>query len=123
MKKAMTRVLLCSVAWGGLIIGQPIVEARADTLSNCQTINGFWFTKGTKRTICDGVRRPDGSWLRVREFWTPAYWKPLRTSCYGYSYISCTTTGGYHVEQSSSGVESYVVFDHNVLPDEPGHLQ
>ena len=116
MKKTLAALTIAATT----LISPPV--ASADEVSGCVTDRGIWLFKGTARTICDGVRRPDGSWLRAREFWTPAHYKPLRTNCYGYSYISCTTTGGYWVDRASSGVETYVVFDHNVLPDEPGHI-
>lgn len=68
-----------------------------------------------KRTVCDGPRRPDGSWLRARELWTPAGYVPLTCSRY-----SCT--GGYYRQQSTQAYEEYVVFDHNIPPNEPGWL-
>lgn len=101
-----------------------IPSAHADPLSGCETIRGLWLGKGTARDICDGVRRPDGSWLRAREFYTPAYYRDARSSCYGGAYYSsCDFTLGGVVPRRSSGVETYVVFDSNVLPDEPGHLE
>lgn len=117
-RKTLTAAVVIAAALGMT----PAPEARADTVTGCEVISGFWFMKGTKRSICDGALRPDGSWLRAREFWTPAYYKPIRTSCYGSYYVSCTTTGGYWVDRSSDGVETYVVYPDNVLPDEPPHL-
>lgn len=117
MKKLLAGVAIAAAAFA------TAPPANADEVSNCQTIQGFWLFKGTARTICDGVRRPDGSWLRAREFWTPAHWVNGRSSCYGgYSYSSCTYSPGYWQERMSSGAETYIVFDSNVLPDEPGHL-
>lgn len=98
-------------------------DARADTVSGCQVDRGLWLFKGTARSICDGEFRPDGSWLRAREFFTPAHYVPLPSYCSGGRYYSsCSTSGGYWQDRTSSGVETYVVFDYNVLPDEPGHL-
>ncbi len=97
--------------------------AKADVPSGCQVDRGVWLFKGTTRTICDGEFRPDGSWLRAREFWTPAHYVPLSTYCSGGAYYSsCSTSGGYWQDRTSNGVETYVVFPSNVLPDEPGHL-
>lgn len=117
-----TAALAATAALLGTGLGYA-TQASADTPSGCETIRGFWIFKGTARTICDGERRPDGSWLRAREFWTPAYYRSASSSCYGGSYYSsCSYTPGGVVPRASSGVETYVVFDSNVLPDEPGHL-
>lgn len=77
---------------------------------------------GQQRAICDGPIRADGSWERRRILWTPAHRVPLRTSCYGSSYISCTTTGGYWVDLTVAEDMSYPVTPDTVLPNEPGHL-
>lgn len=98
--------------------------AKADVVSGCEVIRGVWLFKGTARSICDGVRRPDGSWLRAREFFTPAYYRNASSSCYGGAYYSsCSFSPGGVVARQSNGVETYVVFDSNVLPDEPPHLE
>lgn len=90
---------------------------------SCQTTSGIWLFKGTRRDLCDSAIRPDGSWTRLREFYTPAHNVPLTTYCSGgIYYSSCSTSGGYFQPMVSNGVENYVVFPDNVLPDEPGHL-
>lgn len=105
--------LLVFFLYGVLTLVSP--DAKADIQCSTQ----FWWTLGsTQRTICDGPVAGDGSWLRFREFWTPAHYVPV--TCYGRYYISCS--GGYYQERTSKGIESYVVFPDNVLPDEPGHL-
>ena len=71
------------------------------------------------RTVFDGPRRPDGSWERERRIWTPAGYVPRSTYCGTYS---CSSSGGYYREESATGYERYLVFDVNVLPDEPGWL-
>lgn len=97
--------------------------AKADPGIGCERINwGLHILTPQKRTICDGPRRADGSWERWRQLWTPAHYVPLRTSCYGTYSISCTTTGGYAVDDQIWEEQTYVVFDSNVLPDEPGWL-
>ena len=119
----MRKKLASLTLMAGVAMGLAAPPAHADGLSRCEFSVGFWLFKGTNRMICDGVRRPDGSWLRVREFYTPEHYKPLTTYCSGGRYYSsCTTSGGYWVPRASSGQETYVVFDYNVLPDEPGHL-
>lgn len=121
----LTRLLGAVAVAGALTTGALVAPpaASADTLSGCETIRGIWLFKGTARSICDGERRPDGSWLRAREFWTPAHYVSGRSFCSGGAYYSsCTYTPGYWQDRTSSGVETYVVFDSNVLPDEPPHL-
>ena len=98
-------------------------EAHADVVTGCEDIIWFMPFQSTRRAICDGVKRPDGSWLRSRVHYTPRYYKPLTTNCYGSSFISCTTTGGYWVDYNEFSSDQYIVFDHNVLPTEPGHLE
>ena len=86
--------------------------------AGCETIR--WGFLGSQwRTVCDGPRRPDGSWERERRIWTPAGYVPRSTYCGTYS---CSSSGGYYREESTMGYERYVVFDVNVLPDEPGWL-
>jgi hypothetical protein len=118
------RRFLALGAFGAILagtgIGWGIGEAKADP--GCQT--DFWWTLGsTQRTLCDGPTRPDGSWMRAREFWTPAHQVPLSTYCSGgLYYSSCSTSGGYFQQRTSKGVEVYPVTPDTVLPDEPGHL-
>lgn len=117
-----TKVIVAAAVGVGIAF-TPTPTASAEPAVACVTDSGFWIFKGTKRTICDGAKRPDGSWLRNREFWTPSYWKPFSCSTYGGSSYSTTTCdGGYRVPQRTNGVEDYIVFDYNVLPDEPGWL-
>lgn len=95
-------------------------EASADP-AGCTT--DLWgFLGSQRRTICDGPILPDGSWSRGRLFWIPAHQVPLRTSCSGTYYVSCTSTGGYFQPYTEIGLETYWVTPDTVLPDEPGHL-
>ena len=94
----------------------PVAQAAPDL--GCESIR--WGFLGSQwRTICDGPRNPDGSWLRARRVWTPAGW--VRGSSYCGTY-SCSYSAGYYREESTTAFESYIVFDSNVLPDEPGWL-
>lgn len=95
-----------------------IGNASAAPGVGCETIR-WGFLGSQRRTICDSPRRPDGSWLRAREIWTPAGYVPLNTYCSSYS---CSSSGGYYRQQSTQGYEEYVVFDSNVLPDEPAWM-
>jgi hypothetical protein len=51
--------------------------------------------------------------------WVPAHYVSASSYCGTYS---CSYGGGYYVNDSVVAKESYVVFDTNVLPDEPGWL-
>jgi len=116
--------LLVGAMLGAMWLADP-AEAKADIqdMGNgivCQTdpapqlLN--WIRK---RTLCDAPVHADGSWVRARGFWTPAHQVPF--SCYGGRYYS-SCSGGYFVDTSKEGNESYIVFPETVLPDEPGHI-
>lgn len=93
-------------------------QAKAEPGVGCETIRWGLFG-GQLRTICDGPRRPDGSWTRERRIWTPEGW--VRGYCTFGTYGSGCSEG-YYRQATVQGYESYVVFDSNVLPDEPGWL-
>ncbi len=93
-------------------------HAEAAAPVGCETIH-WGFLGGQRRTICDTPKRPDGSWTRAREVWVPAGYVPRSSYCGTYS---CSSSGGYYRERSTVAFETYVVFDSNVLPDEPGWL-
>lgn len=61
----------------------------------------------------------DGSWIRFRMIWTPAHQVPFRTSC---STYTCTSSGGYWVNEQIFSKEKYPVRPETVLPDEPAWL-
>ena len=114
MKKLIIAAL-AALAVAGLT---PAPVVQADSGYGCESIR--WGFLGTQyRTICDGPRRPDGSWQRERRIWVPAGYVPRSTYCGTYS---CSSSGGYYRQESTTGYERYVVFDVNVLPDEPGWL-
>lgn len=115
------RRLLAVVGIGGCVAGAGLAivapDARADTGIGCKT--ELWgFLGSSRRTICDGPVRADGSWERVRVFWTPAHQVPL--TCYGTYFITCN--GGYFVSERVNSTERYFVTQATVLPDEPAHL-
>lgn len=118
MKRAL--IAAAVLAFTGTALAPP---AQADNVSGCQDEFKLIPFQSTRRLICDGDFRPDGSWWRAREFYTPAHQVPLHTYCSGgVYYSSCSTSGGYFQPRTSNGVETYIVFPDNVLPDEPGHL-
>jgi hypothetical protein len=85
----------------------------------CESIH-WGFLGSQLRTICDGPRQADGSWTRARMVWRPAHYVSSSSYCGTYS---CSYTQGYYVDDTVFAKETYVVFDSNVLPDEPGWLQ
>ena len=111
---------LTSVGFGGLLVAGLITATPAEAAPSvgCESIR-WGFLGSQVRTICDGPKRADGSWDREHRIWTPAGYVPRSTYCGTYS---CSSSGGYYRQESTQGYERYVVFDHNVLPDEPGWL-
>jgi hypothetical protein len=127
MNTTRTRALLGAIALGGALaagLTHP-APAHADT-PGCVSqpwLYGGLLGRWTSRIICDGPRRPDGSWTRAREFYAPAYVAPARSSCYGgYYSSSCTFYPAHVVPEFQIGPETYPVTDDTVLPDEPGYI-
>lgn len=128
MKKTLKEVLLAMLITTSIVFSLFAIhaffhgaQARADSSYDpgCERIR-WGFLGSQYRTICDGPIRPDGSWERAREIWTPAGYVPRNTYCSRYG--GCSSYGGYHRAQSTQAFEKYIVFPHNVLHDEPGHL-
>lgn len=120
-----TRLLLAGTAIGAMLAATVIASppANADVVSGCEDTVWLMPFQSTRRAICDGVRRPDGSWLRARVHYTPTHYVPRRVNCTSSRYSSsCTETGGYWVDYREASSDTYIVFDYNVLPTEPGHL-
>ncbi len=121
--KTAAALAVAGAIGAGAVLAAAPAHARPDPDlgPNCDTV--LWgFLGSQRRTICDGPVQPDGSWERKRSVWTPAHQVPTRTSCYGRSYVSCTTYGGYFVDMKINDREQYTVTPDTVLPDEPGHL-
>ena len=121
-KHTLRRTLVAVAAGAALAFTGTAFAAQADADADpgigCETIR-WGFLGSQRRTICDGPRRPDGSWTRGSVVWTPAGYVPRSTYCGTYS---CSSSGGYYREETLQAKETYVVFDSNVLPDEPGWL-
>ncbi|QBI97122.1 hypothetical protein SEA_CHILL_58 [Mycobacterium phage Chill] len=113
-KAAIAGVVMTQVGLGIL----SAAPANADYVMGCERVRwGFLFSG--YRTICDGPRRPDGSWDRTRREWTPAHM--AGGYCSGSRYfVSCTPS--YWVNESTQRLETYPVTDATVLPGEPGWL-
>lgn len=80
-----------------------------------------------RRTICDGPRRADGSWNRVRVLYTPAHTTNASSSCYGTYSVSCTFYPSESYDTAIIERQTYPVSDapgavNLPLPDEPGWL-
>lgn len=97
-------------------VGPPPTASAAPVGEGC--VSDFWMWQGLRsasRMICDGDRRPDGSWERRRGFFDNPYYVPFQCGRY-----SCW--GGYWVPELRV-IESYIVTDATVLPDEPGFIE
>ncbi|AHG24462.1 hypothetical protein PBI_OAKER_71 [Mycobacterium phage Oaker] len=114
MKKIIATAAVGAAVAGALITAP---TASADYVMGCERVRwGFLFSG--YRTICDGPKRPDGSWDRTRREWTPDHW--AGGYCSGYYYISCTPR--YFVPESTQRLETYPVTDATVLPGEPAWI-
>lgn len=110
--------LTSALASGSVIVAH---EAKAYE-PGC--VQQFWMVglRATTRTICDGPVQPDGSWMRARQFYAPAYVTNARTNCYGGGYnVYCTTYPPRQIAEFDQQ-EVYPVTPQTVLPDEPGHI-
>lgn len=115
-RMAVVMLMTFSLLFGGALYFAS--DSKADPGIGCETIR-WGFLGSQLRTICDGPRNADGSWNRARRIWTPAGYVPFRTYCSSYS---CSSSGGYYRAESTQQFELYLVFDSNVLPDEPAWL-
>lgn len=134
MKKAVKEVAVAAIIGASIpaslfCVNQLVAPAKAHAdvpITGCQ--DDLWIMWDSKRRIiCDGPIQADGQYLRVRIRYTAAHTVPLTTSCYGYSYISCTTTGGYFVPYNEAERTSYLVSvnpeaENRKLDNEPEHL-
>jgi hypothetical protein len=115
----MKRPILTFLAAFAIVLGiTPMAQANADPNLGCETIH-WGFLGSQLRSICDGPRQHDGSWMRYRVVWRPAHYVSASSYCGTYS---CSYSGGYYVDDTVFAKANYVVFDANVLPDEPGWL-
>jgi hypothetical protein len=120
--KKLNASALASVSIGAALALASSVDvpvAAADIPSNC--VQQFWMVglRSATRTICDGPIQPDGSWLRARSFYAPAYIAPGYSTCYGYGF--CTFYPAREIAEYKVS-EEYPVTGGTVLPDEPPHI-
>ena len=117
-ENVVTAVLAAGCAVAAMLLASP--DADAAPGDGCMTTGRpvllNWIQK---RTICDGPRRPDGSWERTRAIWTPAHTTSGSSYCGTYS---CSYSPPRSYDESVQEFERYIVFDSNVLPDEPAWL-
>lgn len=114
----MKRWIAATLAAAALSAMTPAV-ATADPIGGCERVAWGFLGLTQKRTICDGPRRPDGSWERHRRIWTPAGYVSGSSYC---GYYSCSFSQGYYRDESTQELLTYIVFDDNVPPGEPGWL-
>lgn len=106
--------------WAVHAVATPV--AKAEPEAGCETVGwginlfGNWTQR---RTICDGPRRPDGTWERARAIWTPAGYVPRSTYC---GTWSCSSSGGYWRDETIQAYEKYITSDTTLPPNEPGWL-
>lgn len=114
----MKKLIIGGVAALAIALGIAPTAQASPSGMGCETIH-WGFLGSQLRTICDGPRQGDGSWMRYRVVWRPAHYVAASSYCGTYS---CSYSGGYYVDDTVFAKENYVVFDSNVLPDEPGWL-
>lgn len=123
--KVPVRRFLAAMASAAVVVGTGSLwaaEAKADGyVMGCERIGWGFFMSGY-RTICDGPKRPDGSWDRTRREWTPAHW--YTPYCSSRAWI-CPSP--YFVGESTQRFETYPVSDapgaeNAPLQGEPGWL-
>ncbi|UJD20966.1 hypothetical protein SEA_HARRYHOUDINI_38 [Mycobacterium phage HarryHoudini] len=97
--------------------------ANADEYdTGCEHIR-WGFLGSQVRTVCDGPRRPDGSWQRGRLISIPSHTLPARSTCSVGSYSStCTYREAQDVDMRVIEKVFYDVTDETIPPGEPGWL-
>jgi hypothetical protein len=120
MNKCPLVLVACAVA--PIIAIGVAAPAKADYTNGCEAIDWGFLGRDT-RTVCDGPRRPDGSWDRGRLFNSGGYWLPARTTCSGGSYSStCYSYEKTYLEWREIGRDFYVLTDDIIPFGEPGWL-
>ena len=123
MQKLISAPLLATAAACAVIAAPP---ANADQLpAGC--VSQFWMYggllgRGTTRYICDDPVQADGSWMRTRLFYAPAYVANATSSCYSSTWSSNCTYYPAHQVDEFVVKDIYRVAPDAILPDEPGHI-
>ncbi|WXX09746.1 hypothetical protein [Mycobacterium phage MS619] len=102
-------------------IAAPTANADDDYDVGC-AFDRWGFLGSQVRTICDGPKRPDGSWHRGRIIDIPAHVNPARTTCSGTYSVTCTSYDKEYVDRREIEKVFYDVTDDTVPPGEPGWL-
>lgn len=100
-------VITMAIVFGLYAISQ-MASARADYNMGCERVTWGTFGSGW-RDICDGPKRPDGSWDRTRREWTPAHW--YTPYCSSYAWV-CPAPRW--VGESTQSLRTYPVTDDTV---------
>jgi hypothetical protein len=98
----------------------PTAEAD-DYDSGCEYIR-WGFLGSQMRTICDGPRRPDGSWQRGRLISIPSHTLPARSTCSGTYSVTCTYREKQEVDMKIIEKVFYDLTDGTIPEGEPGWL-
>ncbi len=111
----MIKQLTTTLAAITVAAGITAAPAQADYDPGCQKSLFLYGLRMTNRTICDGPIREDGSWMRIRNFYSPQYWRSGWCGAY-----SCYM--GSWIPEFDKTDGPYPVTPETVLPDEPGHI-
>ena len=117
MRRGVAALVTAGAVAAGLV--SPAAASAAPLPPNCTS--QFWMVglRAATRYICDGSAGSDGSWMRTRAFYAPAYVADGYAVCYSSAF--CTLTPAKSVPVMDVR-ESYRVTPETVLPDEPGYM-
>ncbi|AOZ61278.1 hypothetical protein SEA_DARTHPHADER_38 [Mycobacterium phage DarthPhader] len=102
-------------------LAAPTANADEDYDKGC-AFDPWGFLGSQDRTICDGPRRPDGSWQRGRLISVPSHVNPARSTCSGTYSVTCTFREKEYVDMRIIEKVFYDLTDDNIPPGEPGWL-
>jgi hypothetical protein len=115
------RFLIIITVVAAALLGGAAAPANADVVSGCESGPVFGLNPGIRK-ICDGEIRPDGIWVRWRQFVTL---DSTKSSCGGRYYQGgqCPPWMEYDFVPGGFGVpERYWLAADTIPPGEPGHL-
>lgn len=107
-----------SIAVAAAYPGIPTASAD-EIISGCESFPIFGLSPKIRK-ICDTPIRPDGTWMRWRQFVSPQF---THSRCGIYSGPECPPWETYDVIPANIGDgEVYYLTHETVPPGEPGHL-
>ncbi|QFP95520.1 hypothetical protein SEA_GAUGELDP_37 [Mycobacterium phage GaugeLDP] len=122
----ITSALAAPFMIAAAIVSAPIADAEEkawpdDYDPGCDIIS-WGFLGSQERMLCDGPKRPDGSWTRGRLITVPAHIRPSRTTCSGTYSVTCTHYEKRYVDTREIEKVHYDLTDDTVPPGEPGWI-